>query len=126
MPNTCAGCGVPVGSRAKVCSDRCRKRVKRGSTAPPTPIAAADEAPSGLVATVERSLTEVERLDTVLGQQAMALARRIDTGVDTGSSVAALSKELREVMALAMQGVAVAADPVDELMRRRELKRAAG
>jgi hypothetical protein len=37
-----------------------------------------------------------------------------------------MSRELREVMARALEGVAVADDPLDELKRRRELKLAGG
>lgn len=68
------------------------------------------------------------KLDTMLGQQALALARRM-SGEVTG--VAALSKELSRVMAAAVAnmpgaGSAAVADEVDELRKRRNAKRAAG
>lgn len=71
------------------------------------------------------TLQDADRLDTVLGQQALALAAQIVSPFQTGAGVASLSKELRAVMAEAMRGVAAAADPVDELRRRRDAKRAA-
>jgi hypothetical protein len=54
-----------------------------------------------------------------LGQQAILLAGRVDALFDTGNSVAALSKELRVVMAKALDDVQVGADPLDQLRARR-------
>jgi hypothetical protein len=45
---------------------------------------------------------------------------------DTGGGLAALSKELRAVMAAALLNAAVAANPLDELRARRDAKRRAG
>jgi hypothetical protein len=52
------------------------------------------------------------------------LASRVESPHETGSAVAALSRELRTVLDVALAGVAVAADPVDELRVLRDRKRA--
>jgi len=77
---------------------------------------------AGLIEAVERDLAAAGRLNTVLGQQALLLARRIGSPVDTGASVASMSRELREVMARAVDGVPFAADPLDEIAARRAAK----
>jgi hypothetical protein len=77
-----------------------------------------------LVAAVVAELTAAGREGSALGVQAIHLAQRLDLSrFDTGGGLAALSKELRAVMAAALQNAAVAADPVDELKARRDAKR---
>jgi uncharacterized protein YoaH (UPF0181 family) len=49
----------------------------------------------------------------------MRLAELMTGGYDTGSAVAAMSRELRAVMAEALKGAAQAVDPMDELAARR-------
>lgn len=72
-------------------------------------------------------LAGVGRLDTVAGQCAVVLARRLDEhGRDTGGGVASVAKEFRNVMDAALANVEKAADPLDELRARRDRKRAAG
>ena len=72
--------------------------------------------------------TEVElvaggRLDTVLGQTALALARRIDAGASTMARDAA---QLEKVMVAALRGVQVGPETrLDELRARRDAKRGA-
>lgn len=70
-------------------------------------------------------LAELDRQDTPLGRTALALAARLDAGQDSGASMAALAKQLRETLSAATDGAKVAADPLDELRRRREAKRGA-
>lgn len=132
MRRRCDSCGSEYEAKrktSKFCSTRCRVRAhERQETVaefPLQPPEALGEG-SGPVETVTRRiLGEAERVDTVLGQQAITLAGRLDRpGSDTGSSVAALSKEFRAVMDAAMAGVGVAADPLDELRARRDRKRA--
>jgi hypothetical protein len=84
------------------------------------------EASGGLVGTTERALRDAKRFDTVLGQQALVIAGQIAAGGQTGPAIAALSKELRAVMAEALEGAAAAADPLDEIRARRERKRVTG
>lgn len=79
--------------------------------------------PAELVAATRKKLTDAGRLDTVLGQQALLLAQRLTEGrIDTGSSLASLSKELRAVMVDALEGTSRTVDPVDELEERRARK----
>lgn len=123
MQQSCEACGVSFESegRRKSCGERCKKRLQRGGKVAPLPSRS-----SGLIAATERELESAGRLDTSLGQQAVALAARIEgPSPDTGSSVAALSKELRAVMEAATADVNDAADPIDELRAWRDRKRAA-
>lgn len=124
---------TPKRASSKYCGSTCRTRATRlRAEQPPAPAAAAPAAdppaqpslPTLLVARTMQQLEEAGRLDTVLGQQALVLASRLEviTALDTGASMAAVSKELRAVMTEAMTGVAVAEDPIDELRRRREAK----
>lgn len=79
-----------------------------------------------VAAVTERTLLDADRLDTVLGQQALALAMRLDlSAADTGSAVASLSKELRAVLAEALAGVKTRTSALDELRERRDRKRGA-
>lgn len=128
MEVTCAACGRSFEAKrstAKFCGVTCRSRVHRAGTgtvvALPSPAQPRAQS-SGLVGAIERELEAADRLDTVLGQQASELAGRIVSPASSGASVATLSRELRAVMAAAMEGVAVAADPLDELQRRRDAK----
>ena len=80
----------------------------------------------GVFSATLTALTEAGRIHTPAGQNALALATRIDGGAtDTGSSIAALSKQHLAAMAEAMKDVEAAkADSVDELRRRREARSA--
>jgi hypothetical protein len=68
-------------------------------------------------------LTAVERAATALGQAALALARRVDIGRDTGAGLAALVKQLEATAKAATADVKSAASPLDlmrdELAERR-------
>lgn len=117
----CAACGesfTAQRSTARYCSETCKKRAQRAPVA--------SDGVSGLLATIQDQLRAAGRLETVPGQQALEVARQMTAPRQSGSAVAALSKELRALMAEAMKGVAVVADPVDELRRRRDAKRSAG
>lgn len=125
MKAICAACGngfAAKRSTAKYCSTTCRSRGHRAQggatvTTLPTP-----PQPTGLVAVTQRALEAADRLDTVLGQQALELAARIVSPFSTGSSVATLSRELRTVMAEALKDVELVDDPVDQLAKRRQMK----
>ncbi|KQH75586.1 hypothetical protein AO501_25245 [Mycobacterium gordonae] len=89
----------------------------------------AETSDNPLVAATKRELEAAGKLDSMLGQQALALAARM-SGADTVAGYASLSRELRTVMAAAI-GTAPAAPPaagqgdeVDELRARRDAKRA--
>jgi hypothetical protein len=61
----------------------------------------------------------------MLGQSALMLARRLDTATaDTGSSIAAVMRELKSTAAGAIAAGIAVADPVDEISKRRQERRA--
>lgn len=134
MIKTCAHCGTAFEARtarARYCGSTCRARASEkakrdGATPSPAamPVAPVQSAASagGLVEAVRRELEAAQRLDSFLGQQALGLAARIEAGGDTGSAVAALSKELRAVMDAALADAPKAADALDELSERRRRK----
>lgn len=131
MQRPCDVCGNAYEAKratSKYCSSGCRIRACRAAEKPAEPpvqigVAAQAAFRGGLYESTLARLEEVGRLETVLGQQALFLAQRLESSLlDSGSSLASLSKELRAVMDAALDGVAKAADPVDELRRRREAK----
>lgn len=136
---TCAGCGQSLEGRApsaRTCSATCRQRVRyrrqRGQLPPAEErgrsekrarrVAAVDDGSPGLPALVDavhRELEQAGKVDTVLGQQALALALRVLSPVDTGSAVASVSRELRAVMAAVVEDAGETGDALDELASRR-------
>ncbi len=128
MQATCQACGRPFEAKrqaAKFCGDTCRKRAQRAPAVPATPrpverVERASE--SGLVAVVRRDLLEAGVLDTIAGQQAMAIAERIASPHETGAAVASLSKQLQAVVSEAL-GSVKSVDPLDQLRARRDAKR---
>jgi hypothetical protein len=130
MRQTCQQCGVPWEAKspaARFCSPRCRKAHSRGtppvsafrSSAPVTGVT--DES---TVSRVRAELAAAGRLDTFRASAALALARRIDEATAV-MGFAGLVKQLEATMDKVLEGVAVAADPVDELKARRDAIRAA-
>lgn len=118
------------GSRARTCSARCRQRVHRyGRPAEDgLRVAPHEGVPplSGLVDAVVRELAAARRLETVAGQQALALAVRLSTpSLDTASSLATAHRELRVLMAEALDGAQGSPTLLDELRQRRDRKRGA-
>lgn len=116
----CAECGTEFAgrnSRARFCSSPCRVKAHRRGTP-------ATEAPSPGAAFERATLRELEKLgkvDTMLGQQALVIARRMGSATETGSAVSSLSKEHSRLMAAVATG-ATFADPVDEARQSRERK----
>jgi len=82
---------------------------------------AAGEALQGCEALVVQALTQANRLRTVKGQIAIALARRVDAATVV-MGFAALTKELERAYESAMAGVTAEADPLDEIRARRDAK----
>lgn len=127
MQATCNGCGVGFEAKratAQYCSSTCRSR---GNRKKPVAVVIPDgPSESGLKQAIIAELSEAGRLETVLGQQAVELAGWMASPTASAAGVAALSKELRALMAEATKGVAVAADPLDELRARRDRIRSAG
>jgi hypothetical protein len=83
------------------------------------------EPESGLAGVVRRTLEKVDRLDTVLGQYAMVLARGASS-FEAGSAAAARSRELDRILDKVLEDVQVAGDELDELRARRDAKLNAG
>lgn len=77
----------------------------------------------GVQAAVRTELAGSDKQNTALGRTALALAARLDSGEDPGSAMAAMAKELRQILAdLGVNAVTVK-NPLDELKRRREVAR---
>ncbi|MFJ9374425.1 hypothetical protein [Streptomyces sp. NPDC101455] len=141
MRRTCI-CGEEFEAKrptAKYCGDRCRKRAQRGTNtsnttstvvafglAPRPP--RGEPEPGPLEAAAHAELESFGRADTLAGGVVLALARRIDGAgpMDTGSGFAALAKELRASMAVALAGADQESDPIDqvrdEVRQQRESK----
>lgn len=65
-------------------------------------------------------------MHTPAGVNALLLAAKLDAGGDTGSAMAALSKQHLAALAEATKNHKGAADPLDELRARREARRFGG
>lgn len=141
MPSvTCAGCGKTFEAKrssAKFCGDTCRKRgnrrpksdepaEKKSSKSSPRDEAlsakAGEQIGLGLVEKTRAELQRGGRLESVTGQHALLLAERMTSPFETGSSIAALSKQFDSVMRAAMDGVSDEVDPLDELEKKRVAK----
>lgn len=134
MKRSCDACGRAYEAktkRSKYCSDReCVRNRERGwkrgqrsggkvvdLSPPPEP-----EPVLSAVAVTRDALEVVGRLHTPAGVNALLLAAKLDAGGDTGSAMAALSKQHLAALAEATKGVKAAADPVDELRAKREAR----
>lgn len=120
----CATCGNAfTASRkdGKYCGPTCRKRKQR--RIPVVKAQTGADVPK-VVADTEAVLAAAGKLDHPLGDTALILARSL-AEAGTQSGLAAASKELRAVLAELLGDVRPAADPVDELKARRDVKRSA-
>ena len=127
----CLICDKPFRAnrpQAKYCGDTCRKRAQRGVPAlrqVKAPISAVYTEGGDLVSAVTAELEVAGRRSSALGIQAILPARYVQE--DNGTASVALSRELRAVMAAALQNAPTGeVDPLDELKARRDAKRAAG
>ena len=104
MDRVCAICAAPFTAqsyRARYCSPRCRQRAHRGAqeVADVVPLPSPADRAGSITEAVTVTLKGISAMDTPLGQLALLLARRLDTpGLDSGSSVAATSRELMRVL----------------------------
>lgn len=132
MQRECDVCGLAYTARrasSRFCGDTCGKRSQRARAAG-IPLLAATvddrETPSELVQAVTRELEAVGRLESVAGQVALVLAERIGSRRESGAATASLARQFSATMTAALAGVDRAADPLDEIRARRDLKRSAG
>lgn len=129
MKRPCDTCGNPYEAkspRSRFCSDLCRARNKGKPKDAAEVVHVTDLGDSRLYRVAEAELTAAGRVDSSLGQAALALARVIGSPRDTGSAQASAVREFRATMSAALQGVSAAADPVDEFTRRRNEKLGTG
>jgi hypothetical protein len=83
---------------------------------------AAGEVSRPVTEALRAELDRAGQADSVLGRAALGLAQRIDASVvDTGSSYAALQRELRATLEV-LAGQLQPASAVDELRARREAR----
>lgn len=128
----CGSCGDTFTAKrknARWCSERCRKRGQRGDVInfPLEPKqsqdAPADFRPGPVTSATMAALTEADRVTHPLGAAALALAYRMDhPGIDTGSAVAAIARQLEATLTSALRGSDAASKPQvlqDELAARR-------
>lgn len=121
------------GKRARLyCDANCRNKAhaarKANPGAVPTIPVQPDTPPVDmtLADVVKRDLELGERLDTLPGQLALALAVRLGSPGTTASSVATLSKELRALMAEALAGTKPKQGDVLDEFSERLARKAAG
>jgi len=95
---------------ARFCQPACRKRGARGAL-----VALLPSAGAGLVAAVRAELVAAGRADSALGQAALGLAERLAGSANTGSAVAALTRELRATLEAATLGATVQESPLERL-----------
>ena len=110
---------------SRFCSPRCQKRARRSpaglSGASLLTVPAPVDGPMTVATMAE--LVVADRVESSLGQSALLMARRLDTpGADTGSSVAALAREQRATLALALESATNVLDPADQLRLQREAR----
>ena len=110
---------------SRFCSPRCQKRAQRSpvglSAASVLPFPAPVDGPLTVATMAE--LIVADRVESSLGQSALLMARRLDTpGADTGSSVAALAREQRFTLTLALESASNILDPADQLRLQREAR----
>ena len=124
MDRVCECCGRSYSAKrstSRFCSDVCRMRSKRAGNAPKLRVVTpAEERPrpdGSLLGSVLVTLSEAKVLDTPAGRLAVSLATRLDdpNSMDSGSAVAALSRELRAVMVEATVRVTKSASPLDSI-----------
>ena len=125
------GCGKTVaqtpGKRAKLyCDVNCRNRAAYARKHGVSPMPAGPDRPaSSLADVVRRQLEQADRLETIPGQLALELAQRLVSSGTTASSLAQLSKELRALVAEALEGTKPReGDALDEFTQRLQQKAA--
>lgn len=148
MQRPCDICGDLYEAKrptSKFCSARCRQAKARGATALPAvtkretdEVTGSDiasiatlvpgDGPGPLESALRAELSAVERDGTTLGLAALALARRVDAGRDTGAGMASLVRQLEATAKSAQADVRSEASPLDKArdqLAERRAKRGA-
>lgn len=112
---TCEVCGAEFEgtSRARFCGGTCRKRNHDRQQTPGTP---------GLVTQVRRELERLGKLESLEGAQALQVAERMESPTESGSAVAALSRDLSRLIQAVRASSAPVEDEVAVARRQREEK----
>jgi len=133
MQRECDECGHCYTARrvnSRFCGDTCGKRSQRARAAGiplrAAPLDGHEAPPSELERATIRELEAVGRLESVAGQVALVLARRIGSRRESGAATASLARQFSATMDKALAGVERAADPLDEIRARRDAKRRRG
>ena len=129
MQRPCDECGTTYAARrptSKFCGPNCRTRAARRRAAGiPDPDFSQVPAVTATGRLAAATVAELGTLaDTADGLLLLALAERIDAAADTGSSIAALSREYAARKAEIMEARPQVMDPFDELRALRERRRA--
>lgn len=134
MERLCVSCGAPLPApkssgrprtKCESCSPARARDARRRAPhklAEVAPLESSPTRPSGLLGATRRQLEDAGRLDSIAGQAALVLAEQLVNGQHSGAGYAALVRELRATIAEALDGAAVANDPLDEIKLRRDLK----
>lgn len=123
----CAMCGISFiarSSRAIYCGTRCKERAAEGRRRKAAPIGDSDpyHVQIDLVGSVRDTLAVFGEVDSWRGQNALGLAQRLTRSEnEPGAVIAALSRELRAVMAeVESVSAGEVADPLNEILARRD------
>lgn len=127
ISKVCDGCGQrfeAIKPQRRWCSDSCGRRARRqnpaGAPQPLRPVPTPTDGGIDLLGAVRAELGPL--IETPMGKLAENLAERL-TGAGSPSGAAAISRELRNVLASIRSHPADADDPLDELRNRRDRKR---
>lgn len=135
MPaRSCSVCGGPLPvvrgrgrprTKCEACSPVREANIRRAEENKVRPLPPVQSStPIGSLAEATHARLEAAGLlDDPSGVAALILAAQIDARADSGASMAALVRQHGASMADAVGRAAVADDPLDELARRRDVKR---
>lgn len=126
MGERCRSCGKPLPAQ----SGRGRRRVmcpqcspKRDRSAPKRPKSKTPVVVDGLTTATRAELEDAGKVGSSAGQAALLLAKQVEFGDESGSGLAALVRQHRESMAVALVDVSTeTADVLDELRARRDAR----
>ncbi len=131
MNMICGKCGGPIpkqigpGGRRKFCPACSPKRIRPERTRTVTPLPL-PEGTTGVYAASLAALQTAGVVESVDGQCALLLARRMDAGEDSGAGLASLARAHRECMTAALAAAPQEESPLEKLRRERHWARDGG